>query len=98
MDYTRRAGRTARPAVPQGLYNESKKEYLSNEDWSVGNSSRAYENLDQTPSSFLLIGKSTMGASRAFSVPIKGLNDKRCITLNFIIEPMQVMYSEKPKL
>ena len=106
MGYTRRAGTTARPAVPQGLYDESRRDYLCDiqkkiNQWEIP--PELVLNSDQTPSSFVSMGKSTMTACGASSVPIKGLNDKRCITLNFVITlankflPMQIIYSGKTK-
>ena len=53
-------------------------------------------NSDQTPSSYVSVGKSTMARHGSKSVPIKGLTDKRAITLNFVVTlsnnflPMQV--------
>lgn len=50
-----------------------------------------------------LIDSKTIAVSGASSVPIKGLTDKRCITLNFIVTlandflPMQIIYSGKTK-
>ena len=38
-------------------------------------------NADQTPSSYVSVGKQTMATHGARSVPIKGLTDKRNITL-----------------
>lgn len=42
-------------------------------------------NADQTPSSYVSVGKSTMAARGGKSVPIKGLTDKRNITLTFVV-------------
>jgi hypothetical protein len=38
-------------------------------------------NADQTPSSYVSVGQSTMAKCGSKSVPIKGLSDKRNITL-----------------
>ena len=60
-------------------------------------------NSDQTPSSYISVGKSTMAKHGSKSVPIKGLMDKRAITLNFVVTlsnnflPMQIIYSGKTK-
>jgi hypothetical protein len=88
MGFTKRAGTTARPAVPQGLYDESRREYLCDigkkvDQWNIP--PELVLNSDQTPSSYVSVGKSTMAVSGASSVPIKGLTDKRCITLNFVV-------------
>lgn len=63
MGLTKRAGTTSRPPVPQGLYDECRLEYLGQIDTTI----KKYEvppalilNSDQTPSSFISVGKSTM--------------------------------------
>ena len=106
MGYTRRAATTGRPPVPQGLYNECRREFLQE----IDNRIKKYKippelimNSDQTPSSYVSVGKSTMSLKGSKSVPIKGANDKRAITLNFVVTlayeflPMQVIYSGKTK-
>ena len=40
-------------------------------------------NADQTPSSYISVEKTTMAAHNSSSMPIKGLTDKRNITLTF---------------
>ena len=58
-------------------------------------------NADQTPCSYVSVGRMTMAARNSLSVPIKGLTDKRNITLTFFITlsgqflPMQVIYQGK---
>lgn len=58
-------------------------------------------NADQTPSSYVSVGKSTMAKRGDKSVSIKGLSDKRNITLTFIITlagdflPLQIIYGGK---
>ena len=58
-------------------------------------------NSDQTPSSYVSVGKSTMARKGSTAIPIKGVTDKRAITLNFVVTlandflPMQVIYSGK---
>lgn len=42
-------------------------------------------NADQTPSSYISVGKATMAKRGSTSIPIKGLTDKRNITLTFVI-------------
>ena len=61
-------------------------------------------NADQTPSSYVSVGRMTMAEKNSKSVPIKGLTDKRNITLTFVISlageflPMQVpIYLGKTK-
>lgn len=58
-------------------------------------------NVDQTPSSYVSVGRMTMTDKKTSSVPIKGLTDKRNITLTFTISlsgeflPMQIIYQGK---
>ena len=104
MGFTRRMGTTTRPPVLRGLYNECRREYLGD----VKEITTKYNippelviNADQTPSSYVSVGRSTMAARGSTSVPIKGLTDKRNITLTFVISlsgeflPLQVIYSGK---
>ena len=57
-------------------------------------------NSDQTPSSYISVGRSTMSSSGAKTVAIKGLTDK-CNITNFVISlageflPMQIIYAGK---
>ena len=80
-------GQHPKPPVPRGLYEECKLTFLSD----VNNCIKQYEipaelilNADQTPSSYLSVGRMTMAATNSQSVPIKGLTDKRNITLTFV--------------
>ena len=60
-------------------------------------------NSDQTPSSYVSVGKQTMAARGSKSVPVKGLMHNRNITLNFVISlsgeflPLQIIYGGKTK-
>ena len=63
-------------------------EYLRNIDHKVKLYSIPPElilNADQTPSSYVSVGKLTMAAQGSKSISIKGLTDKRNITLTFVI-------------
>jgi len=108
MGFTKRAGTTSQPPVPQGLYDACRLEYLGAIDRKVKQHKIPPElvlNSDQTPSSFvcLLACKSSMAMKGDKSIPIKGITDKRAITLNFVVTlsnhflPMQVIYSGKTK-
>ena len=106
MGYTRRIGTTSRPPVPQGMYDECRQEYLGDINRIIKLYSIPPElvlNSDQTPSSYVSVGKQTMAVHGASSVPIKGLTDKRNITLTFVISlsgeflPMQIIYGGKTK-
>ena len=58
-------------------------------------------NSDQTPSSYVSVGRPTMATRGVKSVAIKGYIDERNITLNFAVSlsgeflPMQIMYGGK---
>lgn len=106
MGYTKRLGTTGRPPVPKGVYDECRLDYLSDINSKVKDHSIPPElviNVDQTPSSYVSVGKQTMSAKGSKSVPIQGLTDKRNITLTFSITlagtflPMQIIYSGKTK-
>ena len=106
MKFTRRAGTTSRPPVPMGIYEECRSEYLRNVNQKMKLYSIPAElvlNADQTPSSYVSVGKQTMAAHGSKSVPIAGLSDKRNITLTFVVSlageflPMQVIYAGKTK-
>lgn len=95
---------TSRPPIPKGLYEECRIQFLRDVDKSVKEFSIPHElilNSDQTPSSYVSVCRSTMSASGAKAVAIKGLTDKRNITLNFVISlageflPMQIIYAGK---
>ena len=88
MGLTRRMGTTSQPPVPQGLYAECRRYFLREVDQKRKEHSIPPElvlNSDQTPSSYVSVGKSTMALRGSKSVPIKGLSDKRNITLTFVI-------------
>ena len=65
-----------RPPVPQGLYNESRLDFLCSITQKII-PPELILNADQTPSSYVLVGRQTMAARGSKSVPIKGLSDKR---------------------
>lgn len=78
LGYTRRAGTTSRPPLPQGIYDECRREFLSDIDNKMKYliPPELVINSDQTRSSYISVGKSTMHISGATSVPIKGLKEK----------------------
>lgn len=103
LGFSKRMGTTGRPPVPQGLYNECRREYLCD----IHDKVRKYSippdlvlNADQTPCSYVSVGKSTMAKRGQKSVSIKGLTDKRNITLTFVFLsgeflPFQIIYAGK---
>ena len=104
MGYTVRARTTSSPPVPYGLYKENRYTFLSSIVETVEQYSIPFEltlNADQTPSSHVSVGKMTMAKRGEKSVPIKGLTDKRNITLAFAVTftgdflLMQIIYGGK---
>ena len=104
MDYTVRAGSTSRPPVPYGLYTENRYTFLSSIVETVEQYRIPFElilHADQTPSSYVFVDKMTMAKRWEKSVLIKGLTDKRNITLTFAVTftgdflPMQIIYGGK---
>ena len=106
MGLTRHMGTTSRPPVPRGLYEECRFEYLRDVKEAVIKHSippQPVLNSDQTPSSYVSVGNKTMATQVSKSVPIRGLTDKRNITLNFVVSlsgeflPLQIIYGGKTK-
>ena len=104
MCHTVRAGTTSRPPVLYGLYTENRYTFLSSIAETVEQYSIPFElilNADQAPSSYVSVGKMTMAKRGEKSVRIKGLTDKRNITLTFAVTftgdflPMQIIYGGK---
>lgn len=104
MGMTKRMGTTSRPPEPKGLFEECRERFLRAilEVPSKHSITPALVlNSVQTPSSYVSVGKSTMAVKGSTTVPIKGLTDKRNITLNFVISlsgeflPIQIIYSGK---
>ena len=104
MGYKPRSGTTSRPPVPFGLFSESRFEYLSSiletvEQYAIP--PQLIFNADQTPCPYVSVGKMTMAKKGDKSIPIKGLTDKRNITLTFVVSftgeflPMQIIYGGK---
>lgn len=104
LGFVQRAGTTGRPPVPYGLYAESSVMYLQDISEKMKKFSIPPElvlNADQTPSNYVPVGTMTMSKRGEKSVPVKGLSDKRNITLTFAVTlsgeflPMQIIYQGK---
>ena len=60
-------------------------------------------NLDQTPLSYVSPGKYTFSSKGSKNVPVKGLDDKKQITVTFVVSaagsflPIQLIYQGKSK-
>ena len=92
------------PTSTRGIYEECRFEYLHDISSKVNEFSIVPDliiNIDQTPSSYVSVGRITMAKQGSQSVAIKGLGDKRNITLTFSITlsglflPMQIIYGGK---
>ena len=83
-NFTRRAG-TNRHTVPHGVFEECKLTFLIDFRKAITRHKFPPElvlNADQTPSLYVIVGKMT--SKNSSSVPIKGLTNKRKITLTFL--------------
>ena len=79
MGLVRRIATTGRPPVPSGLYEECRTTYLRD----ISEAVKKYKilpelilNSDQTPSSYISVGKVTMAGRGSKSLAIKGVTDK----------------------
>ena len=106
MGYSRRMRTISRPPVPRGLYNECQIQFITEIDAKMKEFNIPPElilNADQTPSSYISVGRSTMAQRRSKDVAVKGLGDKRNITVTFVVTlsgeflPMQIIYGGKTK-
>ena len=80
------------------MYEECKLTFLTDIERCIATHSippQLLLNADQTPSSYVFVGKMTMAARNSSSVPIKGLTDKRNITL--ILRRFPTYASDLPK-
>ena len=97
---------TTWPLVPKGLYDACKRDYLCD----VNDKRTKYNippelvlNGDQTPSSYVSVGRRTMDLRGSQAVQIKGLTNKRNITLTLVVTlsgcflPFQIIYADKTK-
>lgn len=103
-NFSCRAGTTHCPPVPRGMYEECKFTFLNDIHKAIKKHAIPSElvlDVDQTLSSYVSVGRVTMTGKNASSVPIKGLTDKRNITLTFTIShsgeflPIQIIYQGK---
>ena len=79
MGYVKRMGTTSRPPLPQGSYDECRVSYLRDIDTKrkkYNISPKLIINADQTPSSYVSVGRATMSQHGSNSVAVKGLTDK----------------------
>lgn len=104
MGFVKRFGTTGKVPIPEALRKELETSYLHDivrkiEDNNILPS--LVLNLDQTPSKYVPVSNKTLAMKGAKTVPIKGSNDKRMITLTFTITldgkflPPQIIYGGK---
>ena len=74
MDYKIRAGTTSRTPVPYGLFTDSRYSFLASIAETIEKFNILPElvfNVDQTPCSYVSVGKMTMAKKSDKNVPIK---------------------------
>ena len=106
IGFSCRTGTTTRPPVPKGLYDACKRDYhtdIVDKRTKYNIPPELVVNADQTPSSYVSVGRRTMDMCGSRAVPIKGLSDKRNITLTLVVTlsgsflPFQIIYAGKTK-
>ena len=106
MKFVPRRATTSKLEIPDGAFKEAKLLYL-NEIVSKVNRYKIPDsliiNIDQTPTKYVPVGKSTLAAKNSKSVSVAGSSDKRTITATFGIAygntflPMQLIYAGTTK-
>lgn len=95
---------TIHPPVPQGMFEECKLTFLTDTNRATVQHNilpKLALNADQTPCLYISVGRITMASQDCSAVLIKGLTNKRNITLTFVISlsgsvlPMQIRYQGK---
>lgn len=74
LGFVKRMATTSRPPIPKGLYEECRDQFLRDIERAVKEFTIPPElvlNSDQTPSSFISVGRSTMASCGTKSVTIK---------------------------
>lgn len=101
MKFVRRRATTSKLQIPDGAFKEAKLLYL-NDIVSKVNRHKIPDsliiNIDQTPTKYVPVGRTTLAAKNAKTVAVAGSSDKRTITATFSITlnekflPMQLIY------
>ena len=100
MGFRRRQAATSKLEIPEGALKEIKLLFHHDiaskvEKFSIPHS--LIINLDQTPTKYVPVGRTTLAKKNTKTVPIKGSSDKRTITATFAISlqgdflPMQLI-------
>ena len=104
MGFVRRRGITAKLEIPHGAFKEAQllltHDIVSKVDkYNIADS--LIINIDQTPTNYAPVSRSTLTKKNSKAVAIKGSSDKRSINATFSITfsgkflPMQLIYGEK---
>ena len=104
MGFVRRRGTTAKLEIPDGAFKEAQllftHDIVSKVDkYNIPDS--LIINIDQTPTKYVPVSRSTLAKKNSKAVAIKGSSDKRSITATFSITfsgkflPMQLIYGGK---
>ena len=104
MGFRRRQATTSKLEIPEGAFKEVKLLFHHDiaskvEKFSIPHS--LIINLDQTPTKYVPVGRTTLAKKNTKTVPIKGSSDKRTITATFAILlqgdflPLQLIYGGK---
>ena len=106
MGFHRRQATTSKLEIPEGLLKEIKLLFHHDIASKVENFSITHSlivNLDQTPTKYVPVGRTTLAKKNTKTVPIKGSSDKRTITATFAISlqgdfmSVQLIYGGKTR-
>ncbi len=87
MGYTKRLGTTGRPPIPKGIFDECRLTFLQDISSKVTEYNIPPElviNADQTPSSYVSVGKQTMAKKRVYLSSYKRLDGQKKYYSNFL--------------
>ena len=104
MGFVRRTATTSKLEIPEGAFKEAKLMYTYHivskvEKYTIPDS--LIINMDQTPTKYVPVSRSTLAKKCEKTVVVKGSSDKRSITATFSISfngtflPMQLIYGGK---
>ena len=86
MGFVRRRATTSKLQIPDGAFKEAKLIYLNNivtkvNRYKIPNS--LIINIDQTPTKYVPVGRTTLAQKNTKTVAVAGSSDKRTITATF---------------
>ena len=106
MGFRRRQATTSKWEIPEGALKEIKLLFHHDIASKVGKFSIQHSciiNLDQAPTKYVPVGRTTLAKKNTKTVPVKGSSDKRTITVTFAILlqedflSMQLIYGGKTR-